>query len=69
MLPDPHRARQREGVAGPRLFLGRSDDPDVFGERGRQLLQHDQTRRVNAVIVGDKDSHSGTIRPSQSCGR
>ncbi len=62
----PDRMGEGERAALARLLLGRGDDGDVVGETPRDPLEQVDARRVDAVIVGDEDTHQtpGTSRVS-----
>jgi hypothetical protein len=70
-LAQAHRAGEGERVAGARLLLGRSDDPDIVGKGARDRLQHLEAGRVDAVVVGEEDPHRPgyAARPGERQGR
>ncbi|ODR98941.1 hypothetical protein AUC68_07195 [Methyloceanibacter methanicus] len=48
--------------------LGR-DDPDIVGDVRRDLLQHVEPGRFDAIVIGDQDAHfleSFPVRPEDS---
>ena len=59
MPPKSHRVGQRERMAGPRLFLGRGDDPDVVRQGPRNGFEHRQAACVEAIVVGEQYPHAG----------
>ncbi len=55
---------QRNGAALAGLFLFRRGDPDIVRNFPRNVFQHSKARRVDAVIIGQQDSHAEiTSRP------
>ena len=44
-------------MARTRLLLVRGDDPDIVAELAGQRLEHIETGGVDAIIVGQQDTH------------
>src|SRR5580704_7604648 len=40
-----------------RLIRLRRDDDDIIAERAGDLLERHETRRVDAIVIGDENSH------------
>ena len=51
------RAGEGERMACARLLLGRGADPDIVGELACDVLQHLEAGGVDAVVIGEEDSH------------
>ena len=66
MLADANRPGERQRVAGPRIFLGRRDDPDIIAEFARDFFEHLEAGGVHAVVIGEKNTHQsiGSSRSS-----
>ena len=56
-LAQPQRIVERERMRHAGLVVLGRDHPDVVGQSLRDLLADFQARRVDAVVVGDKDAH------------
>ena len=63
-LADPDRVMQADRVRHAALVVLRRDDPDLAGEFAGDLLEHRQTRRVDAVVVGDQNAIQHYTAPS-----
>jgi hypothetical protein len=48
-------------MRGAALLDLRGDHPDVVAERGRDLFEQQDPRRVNAVVIGDQNTGSGHL--------
>ena len=66
MLAEADGAAERQRVAGARLLFGGSDHPYVIGKLRRDGLEHRKPGGVDAVIIGEKDTHRGY--PMRLCG-
>src|SRR5262249_35033646 len=61
----PQGIVQRQRMRHARLIEFRGHDPDIVRQRTRDLLDHLQARRVDAVVIGAKNSHACS-RPFRS---
>ena len=60
MLANADWAGQRQRMARAGIFLGRGDDPDVVAKLPCDFFQDFQTRCIDAVVIGQQDTHYAT---------
>ena len=51
------RHGEGERMGGARLLGFRRDHPDIVGKRAGDLFRDGKARRVDAVVIGDKNAH------------
>ena len=57
-LAQPQRIVERQRMRDARLIVLRRDDPDIVGQRARDLGADIEAFGVNAVVVGDQNAHA-----------
>src|ERR1035441_9339797 len=62
-FPQPKRVIQRQRMRDAGLIELRRHDPDIVGQRARNLLDNFQAGGMDAVVIGTENSHL-TDRPS-----
>jgi hypothetical protein len=48
-------------VAGPRILLERRHRPDIVGQGCGDAFEDGETGRMDAVVVGEEDSHARSM--------
>ena len=62
-MTDTQGTPQRQGMTGGGLFGFRRDDPDLTGQGPKHFFQQLQSRRINAVVIGNQDPGPGQTKP------
>ena len=59
---------QADGMRNAALIVLGSDDPHLAGELARDLFEHREARRLDAVVIGQQDAIQHAIAASVATG-
>src|SRR5438132_161655 len=62
------RVVQADRMGDPALIVLGGDDPNLAGELARNLFEHDEARRLDAVVIGEEDTIEHPTAPARRAG-